>query len=80
MINLLAVSFLAFVSGGVTIFLDVQPVTGYLQKTAMVAYYVYKSGVEGEAIEPVWDNANSYFEFGFGGGRLSFVRLATDRP
>jgi len=31
--------------------------------------------------ELVWDNANNYFEFGFGAGeRLSFVRLAADRP
>lgn len=31
--------------------------------------------------ELVWDNANNYFEFGFGKDcRLSFVRLAADRP
>jgi hypothetical protein len=53
-----AVAFLAFVSGGVTIFLDIQPVTGYLQKTAMVALYMYKSGVEGEAIDPFWHRAH----------------------
>ena len=53
-----AVAFLAFVSGGVTIFLDIQPVTGYLQKTAMVALYLYKSGVEGEAIDPFWHRAH----------------------
>lgn len=31
--------------------------------------------------ELVWDNVNNFFEFGFGNnGRLSFVRLAADRP
>jgi len=31
--------------------------------------------------ELVWDNVNNFFEFGFGDdGRLSFVRLAADRP
>jgi len=31
--------------------------------------------------ELVWDNADNYFEFGFdAGGRLSFLRLAADRP
>jgi hypothetical protein len=53
-----AVAFLAFVAGGVTIFLDIQPVTGYVQKTAMVAVYVYKSNIEGEAIEPFWHRAH----------------------
>ena len=57
-IYVMSVAFLAFVSGGVTIFLDIQPVTGYVQKTAMVAYYMYKSGVEGEAIEPFWHRAH----------------------
>lgn len=31
--------------------------------------------------ELVWDNANNYFQFAFGeDGRLSFIRLAADRP
>lgn len=31
--------------------------------------------------ELVWDNVNNYFQFAFGeDGRLSFVRLAADRP
>jgi len=53
-----AVAFLAFVSGGVAIFLEIQPVTEYLQKTAMVALYFYKSGVEGEAIDPFWHRSH----------------------
>lgn len=57
-IYILAVAFLAFVAGGVTIFLEIQPVTEYLQKTAMVAFYVYKSGVEGETIDPFWHGAH----------------------
>lgn len=54
----LSIAFLAFVSGGVVIFLEVQPVSGYLQKTAMVALYVYKANVEGEAIDPFWHRAH----------------------
>jgi hypothetical protein len=53
-----AVAFLTFVSGGIVIFLEIQPVTDYLQKTAMVALYFYKSGVEGEAIDPFWHRAH----------------------
>lgn len=57
-VYLLATAFLAFVAGGVTIFLKIQPVSSYLQKTAMVAFYVYKSGVESEPIRPFWHAAH----------------------
>lgn len=55
---ILAIAFLAFVAGGVATFLKWTPVEVFMQRTAMVALYLYKSNVEEEALDPFWHEAH----------------------
>ncbi|UCH75879.1 MAG: PQQ-binding-like beta-propeller repeat protein [Rhodospirillales bacterium] len=54
----LAVSFLAFVAGGVATFLKWTPVEDFMQRTAMVALYLYKSNVDEDVLDPFWHEAH----------------------
>ena len=51
---ILAIAFLAFVAGGIATFLKWSPVEGFMQRTAMVALYVYKSNVDEKILDPFW--------------------------
>ena len=50
----LAIAFLAFVAGGITTFLKWPPVEVFMQRTAMVALYLYKSNVDENLLDPFW--------------------------
>jgi outer membrane protein assembly factor BamB len=54
----LAIVFLAFVAGGVTTFMKWGPVEVFMQRTAMVALYLYKSNVDAEVLDPFWHEAH----------------------
>jgi outer membrane protein assembly factor BamB len=54
----LAIAFLAFVAGGVATFLNWTPAVVFMQRTAMVALYLYKSNVDEEALDPFWHEAH----------------------
>jgi len=54
----LAVAFLAFVAGGVATFVKWTPVEMFMQRTAMVALYLYKSNVDENALDPFWHEAH----------------------
>lgn len=55
---LLAIAFLAFVAGGVATFMKWTPVEVFMQRTAMVALYLYKSNVDEEVLDPFWHEAH----------------------
>jgi hypothetical protein len=55
---LLAIAFLAFVAGGVATFVKWPPVEVFMQRTAMVALYLYKSNVDEEVLDPFWHEAH----------------------
>jgi hypothetical protein len=50
----MAIGFLAFVAGGVATFLKWSPVELFMQRTAMVALYLYKSNVDDVKLHPFW--------------------------
>jgi hypothetical protein len=54
----LAIAFLAFVAGGVATFLKWPAVEVFMQRTAMVALYLYKSNVDAEILDPFWHEAH----------------------
>lgn len=54
----LAVAFLAFVAGGVATFLKWPAVEVFMQRTAMVALYLYKSNVDKDVLDPFWHQAH----------------------
>jgi len=54
---ILAVAFLAFVAGGIATFLKWMPVEVFMQRTAMVALYLYKTNVDEDALDPFWHEA-----------------------
>ncbi len=53
-----AIAFLAFVAGGVATYLKWAPAEAFMQRTAMVALYLYKSNVEEDALDPFWHPAH----------------------
>lgn len=55
---ILAIAFLAFVAGGVAMFLKWAPAEVFVQRTAMVALYLYKSSVDEEALDPFWHESH----------------------
>lgn len=50
----LAIAFLAFVAGGIATFMKWAPVEGFMQRTAMVVLYLYKSNVDERDLNPFW--------------------------
>lgn len=48
------VAFLAFVAGGITTFMRVQPVADFVQRTSMVGIYLYKTIFENQEFDPFW--------------------------
>lgn len=55
---MMAIVFLGFVAGGVATYMKWSPVEVFMQRTAMVALYLYKSNVDEEVLDPFWSEAH----------------------